>query len=106
MKSRLFNWRDIRRIYRNMTSPESYEGDLDTTSDEVEAFIDFAVDVIESIRLHSDEIDFYTDPIYQKSRLCSALFYAREALCPKGRVSTNPYSGGEFGGGGASRGDF
>lgn len=86
-----------------MSSPECYEGDLDSSSDEVEAFCDFVVDVVESIRLHSDEIDFYTDPIYQKSRICSALFYARETICPKGKIRTNPYSGGEFGGGGAGR---
>lgn len=86
-----------------MSSPEAYLGDLDSTTDEVEAYVDLIVDVVESIRFHSDEIDFYTDPIYQKSRICSALYYAREAICPKGKVYVNPYSGGEYGGGGASR---
>lgn len=86
-----------------MSSPEAYVGDLDPTTEEVLAMVDFFVDVIESIRLHSDEIDFYADPIIEKSRLCSALYYARESICPKGVVKVNPYSGGEFGGGGASR---
>lgn len=105
---RLFNFKDLRRIYRNMASPEAYESTLDKTTEEVEAMVDFFISVIESIRYHDDEIDFYSyNPVAVKSNICSALYYAQQALCPKGKVTVtpNPYGGGEFGGGGSGR-DF
>jgi len=87
-----------------MRSPEVMGDTLDSTTDEVEAMVEFFISVVESIRYHDQEIDFYTPyPTGVKERICSALYYARISLCP-GKKSVVPGEpGGQFGGGGATR---